>query len=62
MMVFMLIFVGNFKPSLDSHAFDVLNECFLLTQANMLAIYTEFVPEPDTRYEMGWVSAGLLSF
>ena len=62
-MIAMLVYVGQFKPSIDpaSHVLDLVNECFLLTQASLMPIFTEFVTDPHVRFKVGWVSAALLS-
>lgn len=61
MMVLMVIYLGHYKPSLDSHGIDLANEIFLLLQADLLAVFTEFVPDAETRLKVGWASVGLLA-
>lgn len=62
LMIFVLIYVGHFNPahSPTGRFLDVVQEFLLLTQASLMPIYTEFVPHPDVRYQVGWISAGLL--
>ena len=44
-MIAILIYVGQFKPSIDpaTHVLDLVNESFLLILANLMPIFTEFV-------------------
>ena len=56
MMVFVLIYVGQVRASW-SYRYEITHEIFLLIQAVLLPIYTDFVPDPQTRNTMGFVSA-----
>ena len=62
MMIAILIYVGHFKPSIDpaTHVLDLVNECFLLMQTNLMPVFTSFVSDPHVRFKVGWVSAALL--
>ena len=62
MMIFVIIYVGYFGPSLSpgGRKLEIVQEFLLLTQATLLPVYTDFVPDPLTRYQIGFVSAGLL--
>ena len=61
MMIFIMIYVGQFRPSLDNHVMELINEIFLLAQADLMPVYTEFVGDAKTRHDVGWVSAGLFA-
>ena len=60
-MIFIMIYVGQFRPSLDNHVMDLINEIVLLAQADLMPVYTEFVGDAKTRHDVGWVSAGLFA-
>ena len=64
LMVAILIYIGHFKPSIDSrsHLMELTNELFLLVQASFMPIFTEFVSDPRMRFDVGWVSVGLICF
>ena len=59
--MFVVIYVGYFRPSIDSHAINLLNECFIMIHAVLLPVYTEFVADKRMRSKVGLVSAGFLS-
>ena len=61
MLICMNMYVGYYRPSVDKHAFDLLNECFLMIQAVLIPVFTEFVADKRMRSNVGWVSAGFLS-
>lgn len=60
LMVFMLIYVGQAKASW-TFKLEMTHEFLLLTQAVLMPIFTDFVPDPHARLQVGWVSAGFFS-
>ena len=52
----MLIYVGEAKVSWN-FGIDLTHEFLLLIQAGLMPCYTEFVPDPNTRHQIGWVSS-----
>ena len=60
LMVFILIYVGQAKASW-TNALDMIHEFLLLTQAVLMPVFTDFVSNPHTRHQVGWVSAGFFT-
>ena len=52
----MMIYIGYFTPYLvkSMNKLEITNEIFLLLAVYCLILFTEFVPEPETRYLCGW--------
>lgn len=52
MMVMVLIYVGYARPSLSpsERKLEIVHEFLILTQATLFPVYTDFVPDPLTRY------------
>ena len=49
MMIAVLIYVGQVRASW-SYRYELTHEVFLLMSSLLLPVYTDFVPNPETRY------------
>ena len=58
----MLIYQGWVKPfEFKKRNFqELINEVLILLNAYFLIMYSDFVPDPEVRYLMGWVNIGML--
>lgn len=61
MTVLILIYAGYVRASW-SIKYDLLHEFLFVTQGVLLPVFTDFVPDPHTRHQVGWVSAGFFAF
>ena len=57
-----IIFIGSIRPFLLPFVnnLELVNEVCVLGNTYFLIIYSDFVPEPEIRYGIGWVNISLL--
>ena len=58
-----MIFQGQFNPYLlrKQNRVEISNECLTLISTYTLFVFTQFVPEPEARYKIGWALVGVVS-
>ena len=58
----MIIFIGIMRPfRLPSYNYiELTNESLVLMLAYFLIVYSPFVPDGETRYQLGWVNIGFI--
>ena len=58
----MILFIIEFKPFEENrlNKQEIFNELMVLLSGYIMFLYTEFVPEYETKYLIGWFHVGLI--
>lgn len=60
--IFVVVYTSSVQPFIDDSddILDIFNEFTIMTLCYFCVTYTQFVPETELKYSIGWIAIGIV--